>query len=109
MASNDYALNLIGDTNDYCGKGLSGGRIIVRPNTEFRGWAVDNIIIGNTVLYGAISGEAFFNGVAGVSENIVVQPSASQAGRRSFSLPDAGPWIITVQGVGAYSVRVVTE
>jgi glutamate synthase (NADPH) large chain len=44
---------------------LSGGRIIVRPNTEFRGWAVDNIIIGNTVLYGAIAGEAFFNGVAG--------------------------------------------
>jgi len=37
----------------------------VRPNTEFRGRAVDNIIIGNTVLYGAIAGEAFFNGVAG--------------------------------------------
>ncbi|MES2491139.1 MAG: glutamate synthase subunit alpha, partial [Pseudomonadota bacterium] len=47
------------------GKGLSGGRIIVRPNTEFRGRAVDNIIIGNTVLYGAIAGEAYFNGVAG--------------------------------------------
>ncbi|QDZ30210.1 glutamate synthase-related protein [Noviherbaspirillum sp. UKPF54] len=58
-------LDLVGEGNDYVGKGLSGGRIIVRPNTEFRGWAVDNIIIGNTVLYGAISGEAFFNGVAG--------------------------------------------
>jgi glutamate synthase (NADPH/NADH) large chain len=58
-------LDLVGEGNDYVGKGISGGRIIVRPNTEFRGRAVDNIIIGNTVLYGAISGEAFFNGVAG--------------------------------------------
>jgi glutamate synthase (NADPH) large chain len=58
-------IDLVGEGNDYVGKGLSGGRIIVRPNTEFRGWAVDNIIVGNTVLYGAISGEAFFNGVAG--------------------------------------------
>jgi glutamate synthase (NADPH/NADH) large chain len=57
--------DLVGEGNDYVGKGLSGGRIIVRPNTEFRGRAVDNIIIGNTVLYGAISGEAFFNGVGG--------------------------------------------
>lgn len=58
-------LDLVGEGNDYVGKGLSGGRIIVRPNTEFRGRAVDNIIVGNTVMYGAISGEAFFNGVAG--------------------------------------------
>ena len=57
--------DLVGEGNDYVGKGISGGRIIVRPNTEFRGRAVDNIIIGNTVLYGAIAGEAFFNGVAG--------------------------------------------
>ncbi|HZV66443.1 MAG TPA: glutamate synthase-related protein, partial [Telluria sp.] len=42
-------LDLVGEGNDYVGKGLSGGRIIVRPNTEFRGWAVDNIIVGNTV------------------------------------------------------------
>lgn len=58
-------LDLVGEGNDYVGKGISGGRIIVRPNTEFRGRAIDNIIVGNTVLYGAISGEAFFNGVAG--------------------------------------------
>ncbi|MBS0308576.1 MAG: glutamate synthase subunit alpha [Proteobacteria bacterium] len=58
-------LDLVGEGNDYVGKGLSGGRIIVRPNTEFRGRAVDNIISGNTLLYGAIAGEAFFNGVAG--------------------------------------------
>jgi glutamate synthase (NADPH/NADH) large chain len=58
-------LDLVGEGNDYVGKGLCGGRIIVRPNPEFRGSAVDNIIIGNTVLYGAIAGEAFFSGVAG--------------------------------------------
>ena len=58
-------IDLVGEGNDYVGKGLSGGRIIVRPNTEFRGRAVDNIIAGNTVLYGAIAGEAFINGVAG--------------------------------------------
>jgi glutamate synthase (NADPH/NADH) large chain len=58
-------LDLVGEGNDYVGKGLSGGRIIVRPNTEFRGRAVENIISGNTLLYGAVAGEAFFNGVAG--------------------------------------------
>ncbi|MDP3671107.1 MAG: glutamate synthase-related protein, partial [Telluria sp.] len=70
-------LDLVGEGNDYVGKGLSGGRIIVRPNTEFRGWAVDNIIIGNTVLYGAICGEAFFNGVAG--ERFAVRNSGATA------------------------------
>ena len=58
-------LYLIGDANDYTGKGMSGGRIVVRPSIEFRGVAHDNIIVGNTVLYGATSGEAFFRGVAG--------------------------------------------
>ncbi|MFM2447943.1 MAG: glutamate synthase [Pseudomonadota bacterium] len=56
---------LIGDANDYTGKGLSGGRIAIRPSLEFRGDATKNIIVGNTVLYGATSGEAFFRGVAG--------------------------------------------
>ncbi|MDP2008263.1 MAG: glutamate synthase subunit alpha, partial [Rubrivivax sp.] len=58
-------LYLIGDANDYTGKGLSGGRVVVRPSIEFRGDATQNIIIGNTALYGATSGEAFFRGVAG--------------------------------------------
>ena len=70
-------LDLVGEGNDYVGKGLSGGRIIVRPNIEFRGRAVDNIIIGNTVLYGAIAGEAFFNGVAG--ERFAVRNSGAVA------------------------------
>ncbi len=58
-------LYLIGDANDYTGKGLSGGRVAVRPSIDFRGDATKNIIVGNTVLYGATSGEAFFRGVAG--------------------------------------------
>ena len=58
-------LDLVGEGNDYVGKGLSGGRIIVRLTKEFRGNPLENIIIGNTVLYGAIAGEAYFNGVAG--------------------------------------------
>ena len=70
-------LDLVGEANDYVGKGLSGGRIIVRPNTEFRGRAVDNIIVGNTVLYGAIAGEAYFNGVAG--ERFAVRNSGAVA------------------------------
>ena len=58
-------LYLIGDANDYTGKGLSGGRIVVRPSIDFRGEAVRNTIVGNTVMYGATSGESFFSGVAG--------------------------------------------
>ncbi|MRD47154.1 glutamate synthase subunit alpha [Caenimonas koreensis DSM 17982] len=58
-------LYLIGDANDYTGKGLSGGRIVVRPSIDFRGVATNNTIIGNTALYGATTGEAFFSGVAG--------------------------------------------
>ncbi|GHU27583.1 glutamate synthase [Betaproteobacteria bacterium] len=58
-------LDLVGEANDYVGKGLSGGRIIVRPNPAFPGESNRNIIVGNTVLYGAIEGEAFFSGVAG--------------------------------------------
>lgn len=58
-------LNLAGDANDYVAKGLSGGRVILRLPNGFSGAATQNIIAGNTVLYGAISGEAFFNGIAG--------------------------------------------
>ncbi|MDB5846331.1 MAG: glutamate synthase subunit alpha, partial [Rhodoferax sp.] len=58
-------LYLIGDANDYTGKGLSGGRIVVRPSIDFRGVSTQNTIVGNTVMYGATSGESFFSGVAG--------------------------------------------
>ena len=70
-------LYLIGDANDYTGKGLSGGRVVVRPSIDFRGKAVDNIIIGNTALYGATTGEAFFSGVAG--ERFAVRLSGATA------------------------------
>ena len=68
---------LIGDANDYTGKGLSGGRIVVRPSIDFRGDAVKNTIVGNTVLYGATRGEAFFSGVAG--ERFAVRLSGATA------------------------------
>ncbi len=58
-------MDLVGEGNDYVGKGLSGGRIIVRSPNDFRGFGPDHIIAGNTVMYGALAGEAFFNGVAG--------------------------------------------
>jgi glutamate synthase (NADPH/NADH) large chain len=59
------ALELTGEANDYVGKGLSGGRIVVKPPPEFKGAPHENIIVGNTVLYGAIDGEVFLRGVAG--------------------------------------------
>ncbi|MBO9686985.1 glutamate synthase-related protein [Roseateles chitosanitabidus] len=68
---------LIGDANDYTGKGLSGGRVVVRPSIDFRGDATKNIIVGNTVLYGATQGEAFFRGVAG--ERFAVRLSGATA------------------------------
>ncbi len=70
-------LYLIGDANDYTGKGLSGGRVVVRPSLDFRGVAVQNIIVGNTVMYGATRGEAYFAGVAG--ERFAVRLSGATA------------------------------
>ncbi|SHN57483.1 glutamate synthase large subunit [Erythrobacter sanguineus] len=70
-------LDLVGDANDYVGKGLSGGRIIVRQPEGAPRDAQDNIIVGNTVLYGAIAGEAYFNGVAG--ERFAVRNSGAIA------------------------------
>jgi glutamate synthase (NADPH/NADH) large chain len=84
-------LDLIGDTNDYCGKGLSGGRISVQPSAKFRGEPTDNIITGNVVLYGAIAGEAFFRGVAG--ERFAVRNSGAEA---------------VVEGVGDHGCEYMT-
>jgi glutamate synthase (NADPH) large chain len=75
--ANGITQYLIGDANDYAGKGLSGGRIVVRPSIDFRGDATQNIIVGNTALYGATSGEAFFRGVAG--ERFAVRLSGATA------------------------------
>ncbi len=84
-------LDLIGDTNDYCGKGLSGGRISVQPSPKFRGEPTQNIITGNVVLYGAIAGEAYFRGVAG--ERFAVRNSGAQA---------------VVEGVGDHGCEYMT-
>ncbi|MDE2048535.1 MAG: glutamate synthase subunit alpha, partial [Betaproteobacteria bacterium] len=77
FAARGVTLYLIGDANDYTGKGLSGGRVVVRPSIDFRGDASRNIIVGNTVLYGATEGEAFFRGVAG--ERFAVRNSGASA------------------------------
>ena len=58
-------LYLEGEANDYAGKGLSGGKLIVKPPVDAAFAAEDNVIVGNVVLYGATAGEAYFNGIAG--------------------------------------------
>ncbi|HNA31394.1 MAG TPA: glutamate synthase-related protein, partial [Thiobacillaceae bacterium] len=84
-------LELTGEGNDYVGKGLSGGRIIVKPPVAFRGVPQDNIIVGNTVLYGAIAGEVYFRGVAG--ERFCVRNSGATA---------------VVEGVGDHGCEYMT-
>jgi glutamate synthase (NADPH/NADH) large chain len=83
--------DLTGEGNDYVGKGLCGGRIIIKPPTAFRGIPHENIIIGNTVMYGATTGEAFFNGVAG--ERFCVRNSGASA---------------VVEGVGNHGCEYMT-
>ncbi len=70
-------LELAGDANDYVGKGLCGGKLIIYPPPQSPVIAQDNIIVGNTVLYGAISGECYFRGVAG--ERFAVRNSGATA------------------------------
>ncbi|KAJ4749574.1 NADH-dependent glutamate synthase [Rhynchospora pubera] len=70
-------LELEGDSNDYVGKGLSGGKIIVYPPRESTFVPKDNIVIGNVALYGAIEGEAYFNGMA--AERFCVRNSGAKA------------------------------
>jgi glutamate synthase (NADPH/NADH) large chain len=71
------SLYLTGDGNDYVGKGLSGGRVVVRQPQNVKRDPMENIIVGNTVLYGAIAGEAYFQGVAG--ERFAVRNSGAVA------------------------------
>jgi glutamate synthase (NADPH/NADH) large chain len=82
---------LEGDANDYVGKGLSGGRLIIYPPKECPIVPEENIIIGNTVMYGAISGEAYFRGVAG--ERFAVRNSGATA---------------VVEGVGDHGCEYMT-
>ena len=84
-------LELVGDSNDYIGKGLSGGKIIVYPQDGIRYDASENIIVGNVALYGATSGKAFINGVAG--ERFAVRNSGATA---------------VVEGVGEHGCEYMT-
>ena len=83
--------SLRGETNDYAGKGLSGGVVSVRPPEGFRFRAEDNMIVGNTVLYGATRGRAFFRGLAG--ERFAVRNSGACA---------------VVEGVGDHGCEYMT-
>jgi glutamate synthase domain-containing protein 3 len=85
-------LRLEGEANDYIGKGLSGGRIVVFPPQRATFLAEDNIIIGNVALYGATSGEAYFSGVAG--ERFAVRNSGATA---------------VVEGVGDHGCEYMTR
>ena len=84
-------LDLTGDANDYVGKGLSGGRIVVRQPAAATREPTENIIVGNTVLYGAIAGEAYFNGVAG----------------ERFAVRNSGA-VTVVEGVGDHGCEYMT-
>src|SRR5690242_5900950 len=84
-------LELEGATNDYCGKGLSGGRLVVYPPHDSPLERDKSIIVGNTVLYGAASGECFFSGVAG----------------ERFAVLNSGA-IAVVEGVGAHGCEYMT-
>jgi glutamate synthase domain-containing protein 2/glutamate synthase domain-containing protein 1/glutamate synthase domain-containing protein 3 len=85
-------LTLEGDANDYAGKGLSGGRLVVYPPRNSGFAAEENILVGNVVLYGATSGEAFFNGIAG--ERFAVRNSGATA---------------VVEGVGDHGCEYMTK
>jgi glutamate synthase (NADPH/NADH) large chain len=84
-------LELEGEANDYAGKGLSGGRLVVRAPTGSRFVPEENVIVGNTVLYGATAGEAFIAGVAG--ERFAVRNSGASA---------------VVEGVGDHGCEYMT-
>ncbi|MBD9373510.1 glutamate synthase large subunit [Rhizobium sp. ARZ01] len=83
--------DLVGAGNDYVAKGLSGGRVVVRPPENAKTVAHESIIVGNTVLYGAIAGECYFNGVAG--ERFAVRNSGAVA---------------VVEGVGDHGCEYMT-
>ncbi|UUP16885.1 glutamate synthase large subunit [Nitratireductor thuwali] len=85
------SFELIGDSNDYVGKGLSGGRIVIRPSEQSKIVPEESIIVGNTVLYGAVEGECYFRGVAG--ERFAVRNSGAVA---------------VVEGVGDHGCEYMT-
>ncbi|WP_419914801.1 glutamate synthase large subunit [Hoeflea sp.] len=89
--SRGITFDLVGDSNDYVGKGLCGGRVIVRPPAESNIVPEESIIVGNTVLYGAVEGECYFRGVAG----------------ERFAVRNSGA-IAVVEGVGDHGCEYMT-
>jgi glutamate synthase domain-containing protein 3 len=89
--ANGIEMTLVGDANDYCGKGLSGGVIAVRPPDGVPFAAEENVIVGNTVLYGATAGRAFFRGLAG----------------ERFAVRNSGAGTV-VEGVGDHGCEYMT-
>ena len=85
------SMELSGDANDYVGKGLSGGRIVIAPSPDSRIDPENSIIVGNTVLYGAVEGECYFRGVAG----------------ERFAVRNSGA-IAVVEGVGDHGCEYMT-
>ncbi|HEU0024356.1 MAG TPA: glutamate synthase large subunit, partial [Thermoleophilaceae bacterium] len=85
------SLELLGDANDYVGKGLSGGTLVVRPPEDAVFPAEDNVIVGNVVLYGATGGRAFFRGLAG----------------ERFAVRNSGV-VSVVEGVGDHGCEYMT-
>jgi glutamate synthase (NADPH/NADH) large chain len=91
FAASGLTLNLVGDANDYVGKSLSGGILAIRPPPESPFVAEEQVIVGNTVLYGAVAGRAFFHGRAG----------------ERFAVRNSGV-ITVVEGVGDHGCEYMT-
>lgn len=91
FAIQGVTLDVAGEANDYCGKGLSGGKIIVKPPRDSAIVAEENIIVGNVALYGATGGKAFFRGMAG----------------ERFCVRNSGAWAV-VEGVGDHGCEYMT-
>ena len=91
FSSYGVTLNLKGEGNDYVGKGLSGGKIYIMPTDDSKVIPEKSIIVGNTVLYGAIAGECYFRGIAG----------------ERFAVRNSGAWAV-VEGLGDHGCEYMT-
>ena len=91
FAIQGVTLNVAGEANDYCGKGLSGGKIIVKPPEDSPIVPEQNIVVGNVALYGATGGMAFFRGMGG----------------ERFCVRNSGAWAV-VEGVGDHGCEYMT-
>ena len=89
--SKGVTIKLLGEGNDYVGKGLCGGKLIIMPPKDSKIVPSESIIVGNTVLYGAISGQCYFRGIAG----------------ERFAVRNSGAWAV-VEGLGDHGCEYMT-